>query len=194
MQMAPMANSSVQKASDIQIGDAGSDFTSELLSSVRAEFDRGVTRCLAWRMAQLQGLRRMMEERRGEVEEAVAEDMGRCAAETVGEVLKVWTDADMAIRNLHRWTKEQRLQGSPIFPLGSFSSERQPLGVALIIAPWNFPVGEEPPEDLVSHPFRAVWEFLCQCIVSSITVPHPSCWQRMDEAPSITTHWPRPVP
>ena len=145
-----MANSSVQKASDIHISGADSDSASELLSSVRAVFDRGVTRCLSWRMAQLQGLRRMMEERRGEVEEAVAADMGRSAAETVGEVLAVWTDADMAIRNLHRWTKEQRLPGSPIFPLGSYSSERQPLGVALIIAPWNFPFGEGLPEDFLS--------------------------------------------
>ena len=149
--MAPSINGSVPKASEFnrQVADSDSgcnlksESASALLSSVRAEFDRGTTRCLSWRMTQLQGLRRMMEERRSEVEAAVAEDMGRCAAETVGEVLAVWTDADMAIRNLHRWTREQRLPGSPIFPLGSFSSERQPLGVALIIAPWNFPFGKK---------------------------------------------------
>ena len=113
-----------------------------MMKELRRTFDSGKTRSLEWRIEQLKGLKRLAEERREEIEEALKEDMNRCPAECVGEVLALWTDADMAIRNIHKWTRPQRVAGSPIFPLASFSCERQPLGVALIISPWNFPFSE----------------------------------------------------
>ena len=48
-----------------------------LVARTRERFDTGITRPLAWRLAQLDGLARLLSERESEIYEALASDVGK---------------------------------------------------------------------------------------------------------------------
>ena len=49
------------------------------------------------------------------------------------------TEVAVALKNLKKWTRPQRVGGMAY--LGKHRIVREPLGLVLIIAPWNYPVG-----------------------------------------------------
>jgi acyl-CoA reductase-like NAD-dependent aldehyde dehydrogenase len=48
-------------------------------------------------------------------------------------------EVGLALRNLKKWTRPERVGGMPF--VGRSQVVREPLGVVLIVAPWNYPVG-----------------------------------------------------
>ena len=62
-----------------------------LNKTLRATFDSGRTRPLAWRKAQLAGLRRMVEESDAELVEALRQDLGRPPMEAFVADIGHWT-------------------------------------------------------------------------------------------------------
>ena len=114
---------------------------SATVAAVRATYDEGRTRPLEWRRAQLHGLIRMLSERESEFVAALAADLGKNPLEGYLTELSITrTEAEYALKHLARWTRGTKV---PV-PLGlqpaSARTEPQPLGVVLIIAPWNYPV------------------------------------------------------
>ena len=112
-----------------------------VLARVRGGFESGLTRPLAWRRRQLEGLVRMLREREPELAGALAADLGKNPLEGyVTELSLVRAEAEHALRYLGQWTRSRRV---PV-PLGlqpaSAKTEPQPLGTVLIIGPWNYPV------------------------------------------------------
>lgn len=95
---------------------------------------------VAERRARLQLLRRAVVAYRTRILEAVHEDLRRPEAETeFAEVHHVIQEIDVAIRGLPRWTRPERIRPSMLM-LGTASRiVREPKGVVLIIAPWNYP-------------------------------------------------------
>ncbi|HQV18257.1 MAG TPA: aldehyde dehydrogenase family protein, partial [Gordonia sp. (in: high G+C Gram-positive bacteria)] len=96
---------------------------------------------LAWRLAQLDGLERLLAEEEPAIAEAMAADLGRNAYDTwFGEIVGTKAEIDVARKNLKRWVRPQR-QSLPLTQLpGSARVEFEPLGTVLIIGPWNYPV------------------------------------------------------
>ena len=114
---------------------------SSLVAAVRRTCDSGRTRPLEWRRAQLHGLIRMLSERESEFAAALASDLGKNPLEGYLTELSITrAEAEYALKHLAQWTRGTRV---PV-PLGlqpaSARTEPQPLGVVLIIAPWNYPV------------------------------------------------------
>jgi aldehyde dehydrogenase (NAD+) len=112
-----------------------------LVSSQRDYFDSGATRDLSFRTRQLDSLRKAIYGNRSLILKALAGDMGKPAFEAyVAEISQVLSDIDNAYKRLHRWARPRRV-GTPgfLFPASSFIYP-EPFGVALIIAPWNYPM------------------------------------------------------
>ncbi|MER2133632.1 MAG: aldehyde dehydrogenase family protein [Arthrobacter sp.] len=111
------------------------------VAAVRKVYESGRTRPLAWRKEQLKSLMRMLSEREKEFAAALREDLGKNPLEAyLTEISITRAEAGHALKHLTDWTRSTKV---PV-PLGlqpaSARIEPQPLGVVLIIAPWNYPV------------------------------------------------------
>jgi len=116
------------------------DEIAPLVARLRKTFDSGRTRPLEWRRAQLEALVRFAKENGDTLVEALQADMGKPELEArAADVGQVTQEAKLAPQNLKKWT---RPEGAGMIPLmGRSFVVRDPLGVVLIIAPWNYPVG-----------------------------------------------------
>ncbi|TWG89682.1 aldehyde dehydrogenase (NAD+) [Nocardioides sp. J9] len=119
-----------------QTGELG-----DLLARLRTTFRSGRTRSYEWRKAQLEGIVRFVAERESDIAEALAADLGRSEFEAwFGDIAPPKGEAEYAIKHLRRWMRPQRRR-VPLTQLpGSARIQYEPLGVALVIGPWNYPV------------------------------------------------------
>jgi len=113
----------------------------QLMAGLRTLFASGRTRSTAWRIRQLDGIIRLVEEREAEIAEAIGADLGRNAFDSwFGEIVGTKAEAEFAKKNLKRWMKKRR-QAVPLTQRpGSAWIQYEPLGVVLVIGPWNYPV------------------------------------------------------
>lgn len=115
--------------------------TAGTVEALRRAFDRGVTKPYAWRATQLKALRTMLTTHRTELEAALKQDLGKSSTEAqVTEVSIVVGEIDHALRHLRSWLRPRPVAVAPVMMPARASVVREPLGVALIIAPWNYPV------------------------------------------------------
>jgi aldehyde dehydrogenase (NAD+) len=108
---------------------------------LRATFASGRTRPIAWRKAQLSGLERMLAEREGDFVAALSVDLGRRAVDSwLADVAPVTAESAYARKHLTRWNRRKRVSVPLAAMPGRAWYEYEPLGVVLIIGPWNYPV------------------------------------------------------
>ena len=112
----------------------------ELVSRLRTTFDSGKTRPLEWRKAQLEALLAFTSENSDRLVKALQADLGKPEMEALtADLGQVSQEAKLALKNLKKWTRRERIGRVPL--MGRSFVIREPLGVVLIIAPWNYPVG-----------------------------------------------------
>lgn len=110
----------------------------ERLQAQRSFFATGKTQPIAFRLEQLKRLKQAILERQPEIVEAVKMDLGRPEYEGYFEIT-VLSDLSYILKNLKSWAKPRRVGLSlPLLP-GSAWIQPEPLGVVLIISPWNYP-------------------------------------------------------
>ena len=126
----------IQATTD-QVGDIGSG---GVLQEVRSVFNTGRTRDLNWREQQLRAIERMCDEREDEISAALTADLGRPAFESwLADVASTKAEAAFARKHLRKWTKPKRA-GLPLAQMpGKAWVQFDPIGVVLIIGPWNYP-------------------------------------------------------
>jgi aldehyde dehydrogenase (NAD+) len=108
---------------------------------LRGSFDRGITKPLAWRLAQLKAMRRMLTERSVEFEDALLADLGKNPTESqIAELGFVVGEIDHMTRHLRKWLRPKRVAVPGALLPASASVVREPVGLVLVIAPWNYPV------------------------------------------------------
>lgn len=116
---------------------------SRVVGALRRTFNKGKTQSLDWRKDQLKALRDLFVENEEQILEALAQDLGRCRMESVlSEISTTVAEIDLALRNLKTWAHPQRVS-TPLAQMKGLSHSeihKQPLGVVLIIAPWNYPI------------------------------------------------------
>ena len=113
----------------------------EIITLQRKFFADGATRATAFRLDALTKLRKAVRERTDALSEALHEDLNKSAGESyLTEIGLVMQELECHIRHLKRWSRSRRVS-TPLTLWPSRSRIRpEPLGVALIVAPWNYPV------------------------------------------------------
>ncbi len=108
---------------------------------LRASFESGRTRPLEWRREQLSRLDAMLREQEDVLLGALAADLGKPATEAyAADVGFLFADLRVARKHLGRWTKARRVSTPLVVQPAKAQIVHEPLGVALIIGPWNYPV------------------------------------------------------
>jgi aldehyde dehydrogenase (NAD+) len=113
----------------------------DTVAQLRATFRSGRTRPIEWRLAQLDAIIRLVTEREAEFAEALEKDLGRPAVEAwLADLAPVTAEAKFAAKKLRSWMKPTRVKLPLSVQPGKAWYQYEPLGTALIIGPWNYPV------------------------------------------------------
>ena len=110
------------------------------IAKQRDFFATGETRDYNFRVLQLKKLAQLITENDQLIFEAVHQDLRKPAIEAFGsEILIVLSEINYVLKHLKSWMKPQNV-GTPatLFPSSSCIYS-EPLGVVLIVAPWNYP-------------------------------------------------------
>ncbi|GEK78790.1 aldehyde dehydrogenase family protein [Agrococcus baldri] len=101
----------------------------------------GLTRPRRYREQQLDALVRMLLQNVSLWEAALAEDLGKSEVEAhLSEIAFVVSDARLARRSLRRWMAPSHVLPPLALQPALARTVPEPLGAALIIAPWNYPL------------------------------------------------------
>ena len=140
----------------------------EIARRLRQSFDTGKTRPLDWRRGQLQAIHDMMVAEGDVLVEALQADLRKPTLEAwAAEVGAIKMESKSAIKSLKKWTRPEKIGLLPI--PGRMRVIREPLGVVLIISPWNYPV-----QLLLSPLVGAIAAGNCALLKPSEVTPHTS--------------------
>jgi aldehyde dehydrogenase (NAD+) len=115
--------------------------TATLVSGLRAHFQAGATKPLAWRLSQLDALEHFLMEREQDIFAALHADLGKPATEAfTSETGITLSELRLVRKKLAGWMKPERVRTSWVAMPGRSYVYREPLGVTLIIGAWNYPL------------------------------------------------------
>ncbi|WP_306231262.1 aldehyde dehydrogenase family protein [Agrococcus beijingensis] len=113
----------------------------DLASELREAVTGGLTRPRAYREQQLDGLVRMLLQHTSLWEAALKADLGKSEIEAhLTEIGFVVSEARAAKRSLRRWMAPTLVPAPLALQPAVAKTIAEPLGVSLIIAPWNYPL------------------------------------------------------
>jgi len=113
---------------------------SKAVSRLRRFYDTGATRDIGFRIAALKRLAAAVRSAESEILRALREDLRKPEFEAyASEIGILYPEIRHAVRNLGRWSRDERVP-TPIMHFFSRSViYREPYGTALIMSPWNYP-------------------------------------------------------
>lgn len=142
--------------------------TSQLIAAQRDFFATGQTKTYDFRIAQLQRLKLAILECEEAIIAAIHADLGRPALESYFEMAPL-SEIKLALKQLKTWMKPQKVAvGVDAIP-GSGWIQPDPLGVVLIIGPWNYPF-----QLIISPLVGAIAAGNCSILKPSEHAPHTS--------------------
>ena len=111
------------------------------LTALRNFFDAGSTRSFDFRKQQLQKLKDVLQRYEERIYQALHDDLKKSPEECwVTENGFVFAEINNALKNLSNWMEPERVSTNLLnLPSKSFVM-LEPLGVVLIISPWNYPM------------------------------------------------------
>lgn len=113
----------------------------ESVAAARAVFKSGTTKPLAWRVQQLQAMNTMLVEHRDDFTAALAADLGKHPAESwLTEIGFLTSDIAHTLKHLEGWLKPRKVPVPLALAPARATTVLEPLGVVLVIAPWNYPI------------------------------------------------------
>ena len=113
----------------------------ERFNLVRAAFMSRRTRSYEWRIAQLNGLKRFLVEKKSEICQALWQDLHKSSFEVdLTEIETVTSEIDYTLMYLSDWMAPEEVS-TPLLDFPGCSEIRsEPYGVVLIVGAWNYPV------------------------------------------------------
>lgn len=112
----------------------------EIVNRQREYFGTGATKPVDFRLEKLRALKQVIRAYEEKIEAALWEDLHKSAYESyLTEISIVLQELEDHIRHLRRWARPLKVS-TPLHLFGGKSRIiYEPLGVALIVAPWNYP-------------------------------------------------------
>ena len=108
---------------------------------MRAYFQTGATLPVEHRRQALRQLKAYLKANEERVLEALAEDLGKASFEGYATELGiVYDEINLCLKHLGRWAKPRRVRTSIVHFHSTSKVYASPLGVALVLSPWNYPV------------------------------------------------------
>jgi len=131
----------VRTTSEASVNQPTPEQPADVVARLRATFRTGRTKPVEWRTGQLRRLRAMLTERGEEIAAALRADLGKSTREAYGsEIDFTIREIDHTLDHLDEWL---RPEPAPVpARLGDDATawtQYDPLGVVLVIAPWNYP-------------------------------------------------------
>jgi aldehyde dehydrogenase (NAD+) len=109
-------------------------------SMKRNFFDEGKTRSYEFRIEKLKKLKEMIKNNEKEILEALYLDLHKPAFEAfISEIGIMYEEINYTIEHLKKWMKPQKVSTPLVLQPSTSYIYSEPLGVALIIGPWNYP-------------------------------------------------------
>ena len=123
-------------------------------------FSSGQTRAIEFRIKQLRKLKQAILQHQDKIEQALWKDLHKSPEEAfLTEISIVIGEIDSHVKNLRKWAKPKRVP-TPIFLQPSSSKLiYEPLGIALVVAPWNYPF------QLLMNPLDGAISSGCCCVL-----------------------------
>ncbi|WP_338441464.1 aldehyde dehydrogenase family protein [Synechococcus elongatus IITB4] len=113
----------------------------ETVAALRATFNAGETRSLNFRLARLQDLAQLLIAHEAELLQALAEDLHKPALEAyASEIYFLRDQIKLTCKQLKRWMQPEKTRISAVQWPAQAYRQAEPLGVVLIIGPWNYPL------------------------------------------------------
>jgi acyl-CoA reductase-like NAD-dependent aldehyde dehydrogenase len=110
----------------------------DIIRQQREFFATGKTKDVEWRIEQLKRLKQAIVDEQEAIVNAVKADLGRPDFEAYFEIVAI-SEINYALKHLKSWVKPKKVATSiDQFP-ASAKIYPEPLGVVLIISPWNYP-------------------------------------------------------
>ena len=110
----------------------------DIIHKQRQFFATGKTKDVEWRIEQLRRLKQAIVDEQEAIINAVKADLGRPDFEAYFELAAI-SEINYALKHLKSWVKPKKVRaGIEQFP-ASAKIYPEPLGVVLIISPWNYP-------------------------------------------------------
>ncbi|MEO8933610.1 MAG: aldehyde dehydrogenase [Xanthomarina sp.] len=149
--------------------DTSRDIIVQHIENQRAFFASNKTQDIQFRLAQLRKLKSAIHKNQQKIEDALWEDLHKSPEESyLTEISIVTGEIDNHIKHLKKWAKPKRVS-TPIHLLPSTSKVMyEPLGISLIVAPWNYP-----------------FQLLINSLVGSISAGGCSILKPSPDAPTI---------
>lgn len=111
----------------------------EIIQQQRQFFSTDKTKDIEFRLTQLKNLKQAVLNHAEEIISAIKADLNKPIFESYLTEIGVVKEIDYAIKNLKKWSKPKKV-ATPLDQLpGTAFIYPEPLGVVLIIAPWNYP-------------------------------------------------------
>lgn len=112
-----------------------------VVAGLRHGFSQGLTRPAGWRRAQLKQLRHLLISRGDDFERALFEDLAKSGTESqITEIGFLVSEIDHALAHMASWMRPKRVNVPLALLPAAARTISEPLGVVLIIAPWNYPL------------------------------------------------------
>jgi aldehyde dehydrogenase (NAD+) len=111
------------------------------VARLRGTFAAGITKPVHWRRDQLRALATLLDTESVALTEALHADLGKSATEAyTTEIGFVANEVEHVLRHLDSWLRTSRTSVPAFLRPARARIVREPLGVVMIISPWNYPV------------------------------------------------------
>ena len=112
----------------------------EILQHQRDFFKSQKTKDVTYRIQKLKELKRTIVSREQDIYDALKKDFHKSEFESyMSEYGLLISELDLVLKNLNSWSKPKRVKPSMLtFPASEYIY-KEPYGVVLVIAPWNYP-------------------------------------------------------